>query len=147
MMLTDHFALEEFLHSETGERLGIDNTPDARISANLMRTAHLMERVRVLLGKPITITSGYRGPALNKAIGGAVNSAHMEGLAADFICPAYGTPYDVCDLLESQMEEFGVDQLIFEHTWTHIGLRDGAPRHQVLTLMPGYGYANGLVKR
>ena len=146
-MLTEHFSLEEFLHSETGERLGIDNTPDARVRANLMRTAQLMERVRDLLGKPITITSGYRGAALNKAIGGSANSAHMDGLAADFICPAYGTPYAVCVLLEPQLEEFGVDQLIFEHTWTHIALRDGAPRHQVLTLLPGHGYTAGVMKR
>ena len=146
--LTEHFALEEFTVSNTGERLGIDNTPESlRIRANLVRTAELMERIRELLGRPVIITSGYRCPALNKAVGGAVSSAHMEGLAADFIAPAYGTPYEVCRALAQNLTEFGIDQLIFEHTWTHVGLRDGEPRKQVLTLMPGAGYASGIVAR
>ena len=148
MTLTEHFSLEEFTVSNTGERLGIDNTPESlRIRANLIRTAELMERIRELLGVAIVITSGYRCPALNKAVGGAANSAHMEGLAADFIAPAFGTPYDVCRALAQNLTEFGIDQLIFEHTWTHVGLRDGEPRKQVLTLMPGAGYAVGIVQR
>jgi zinc D-Ala-D-Ala carboxypeptidase len=148
MRLTENFSMAEFLASNTGERLGIDNTPDsARVRGNILRTAMLLERIRALLGKPIIITSGYRCLALNRAVGGAVASAHIEGLAADIIVPGFGVPYDVCRAIEPQMMEFGIDQLIYEHTWTHVGLRDAAPRHQALTLMPGNTYAQGIVLR
>jgi zinc D-Ala-D-Ala carboxypeptidase len=147
MKLTEHFSLAEFTTSNTGERLGIDNTPNsAALRANLTRTAQLLERIRELLGAAIIITSGYRCPALNQAVGGAQFSAHVEGLAADIIVPGYGVPYDVCCALAQNMPEFGIDQLIYEHTWCHVGLRQAAPRHQVMTLAGG-GYVNGIVLR
>jgi zinc D-Ala-D-Ala carboxypeptidase len=181
MKLTDHFTLAEFTVSNTGERLGIDNTPNsAALRANITRTAQLLERIRELLGAPVIITSGYRCPQINAHQGGAMtradleyvmaysrveevvfvcqkrlregnysgaNSAHMEGLAADIIVPGFGVPYDVCRAIEQNLGEFGIDQLIYEHTWCHVGLRDGAPRHQVLTLAKGGGYVNGIVLR
>jgi len=138
MMLTTNFSMEEFVSSNTGERLGIDNTPNsAELRANIMRTAQMLERVRTLLKVPIIITSGYRCPALNKAVGGAQFSAHVEGLAADFIAPRYGTPYEVCKRIEGYVEDFGIDQLIYEFTWVHLGLNAEAPRHQLLTYKAG----------
>jgi zinc D-Ala-D-Ala carboxypeptidase len=146
MNLTDHFTLEEFTVSNTAARMGIDNTPNsARVRGNLTRTAQLMERIREALGQPIIVTSGYRSPALNRAVGGVATSAHTEGLACDFICPAFGTPLDVCRGLEPYVEALGIDQLIYEHTWVHVGLLEAAPRHQVLTLVPGGGYVAGIV--
>lgn len=148
MLLTDHFALSELTQSETAARRGIDNTPSSAIVENLTRTAQTLERVRALLGsKPILISSGYRSPALNKAIGGASNSAHVQGLAADFICPGYGSPLDICKRLVSAGLEF--DQLIQEGTWVHIGLAASGqrPRQQVLTAHFGGGstsYSTGL---
>lgn len=132
--LTEHFALSELVASQTAARRQIDNTPSPAIVKNLTRTAQLLERVRVLLGsKPILISSGYRSPTLNEAVGGAKTSAHMQGLAADFTCPGFGTPLDICHRLASLGVEF--DQLIQEGTWVHIGLSpDGQkPRRQVLT--------------
>lgn len=146
--LTDHFSLEEMTASETAARRGIDNTPSPAIIKNLTRTAQLLERVRVLLGsKPILVSSGYRSPALNAAVGGSKTSAHMQGLAADFICPGFGTPLEICKLLDSLGVNF--DQLIQEGTWVHIGLAaDGVkPRRQVLTAKFSHGgttYGSGL---
>lgn len=146
--LTDHFSLEEMTASETAARRGIDNTPSPAIIKNLTRTAQLLERVRVLLGsKPILVSSGYRSPALNAAVGGSKTSAHMQGLAADFICPGFGTPLEICKLLDSLGVNF--DQLIQEGTWVHIGLAaDGVkPRRQVLTAKFSQGgttYGGGL---
>lgn len=145
MNLTEHFTLAELTASETAARQGIDNTPSDVIIHNLTRTALLLEQVRTLLGAPVIISSGYRCPALNSAIGGAPRSAHMLGLAADFIAPAFGTPLEVCQALSANGLQY--DQLIHEFgRWVHIGLREGEPRRQDLTasrLMGGTTYQKG----
>jgi hypothetical protein len=133
-LLTDHFTLAEMVASQTAARHGIDNTPPPAIIANLQRTAQMLERVRVVLGsKPILISSGYRSPTLNAAVGGVSTSAHTQGLAADFICPGFGSPIEICRKLMVSGLDF--DQLIQEGTWVHIGLAaDGKrPRRELLT--------------
>jgi zinc D-Ala-D-Ala carboxypeptidase len=136
--LTPHFTLEEFTDSQTAARKGIPNVPPigSPERANLMRTAEVMEQVRTILGdKPILISSGYRSPAVNSAVGGSKSSAHMSGLAADFSCPGFGTPLAICKKLHPHMKELGIDQLIHEYdTWVHLGLSAGDPRHQALTI-------------
>jgi zinc D-Ala-D-Ala carboxypeptidase len=134
--LTTHFTLEEFTDSQTAARRGLSNTPPAHELENLERTAKVMEKVRTLLGdKPILISSGYRSPQVNAAVGGSKSSAHMSGLACDFSCPGFGTPRMICHRLNLHMKELGVDQLIHEYsTWVHLGLSTGAPRHQALTI-------------
>jgi len=135
-MLTENFSLEEFLYSDTAAACGIDNTPSEAIVANLTRLAEVLEEVRrILMDLPIHITSGYRCPELNDACGGAETSAHMSGLAADFVCPDYGTPYDVCIAIEPYIDILEIDQLIWEMgTWIHLGLTEGEPRYQCLTI-------------
>lgn len=130
MKLSIHFDLSEFTHSQTAIRRGIDNTPDDTILTNLYRLAQTLEQVREVLGKPIIISSGYRCPELNAAIGGSKTSAHMKGLACDFTCPAFGTPYAVALEIADSVVEF--DQIIYEGTWVHLGLSDN-PRRQLLT--------------
>src|SRR5687767_12880711 len=94
--LSRHFTLEELVASQTATRRGIDNTPAPAVVRNLRKLAVLLERVRVLLDwAPILVSSGYRCPALNVAVGGSKNSAHMAGLAADFTAPEYGTVLQV----------------------------------------------------
>src|SRR3990167_5857670 len=96
MQLSNHFSLEELVRSDIGARRGIDNTPTPEIIANLTELALGLEKVRELLGQPIYISSGYRGPKVNSAVGGSKNSAHMKGYAADFVCPAYGDITAIC---------------------------------------------------
>jgi len=148
MNLSKHFTLAEYTVSETASRQGIDNQPkEAWIIENLRRMAAVMEDIRDILGRnPITVTSGYRCPELNTAIGSNGNSAHVSGLATDFISPKFGTPYDICKAIEPYVEKLGIDQLIYEHTWVHVGLRNG-PRHQVMTLAPKNKYMVGIVLR
>jgi len=135
MRLTTHFDLAEFTASQTASRLGIDNEPPQELYGHLMRTAEMMEKVRELLGSPIIITSGYRCMKLNTAVGSSGSSAHILGLAVDFISPSFGSPYHVCKILESRVPAWDIDQLIFEFgSWTHIGLRIREPRHQLLTI-------------
>lgn len=82
--MTPHFSLEELTLSETAEKLGIINSVMPNHKPALMATALCMEQVRALLGCPIDITSGYRNPAVNSAVGGVPNSAHAVGYACDF---------------------------------------------------------------
>jgi zinc D-Ala-D-Ala carboxypeptidase len=134
MNISEHFTLEEMSFSETAARLGIDNTPGPVALGNLFLTAIVMERIRKLLGdKPITVHSGYRAPAVNKAVGGVSTSAHCFGLACDFVCPQFGTPLETA--LVILKSELAYDQLILEYGWVHVGLAQGrlAPRRKALT--------------
>jgi zinc D-Ala-D-Ala carboxypeptidase len=121
MHISEHFTLEELSFSETAARLGLDNTPGPIVATNLSLVAAVMEEIRTLLGsRPIAVHSGYRSPQVNKAVGGAATSAHCFGLACDFVCSEFGTPYDVAlAILKSDTQ---YDQLILEYGWVHVGL-------------------------
>jgi hypothetical protein len=136
MNLSPHFTLAEFLKSSTALRRGIVNVPTAAHIANLMvLCVTVMEPVRLLLGVPLRITSGYRCPELNAAIGGSVSSAHMDARAADFETIGMG-------LLEAfdriRHSDIPYDQIIQEcgpDGWIHIGIaaKDVKPRGEMLT--------------
>lgn len=133
-ILTPHVTLEEMTASQTAARLGIDNVPtDPVILDNLKKTAEMLEQVRTLLGnRPILISSGYRCLALNTAIGSQPSSAHVQGQAADFTCPGFGTPYQICKAIENSNIQF--DQLIYEFSsWVHIAWSN-SQRRQLLTI-------------
>lgn len=145
MYLTPHFTLDELTVSQTAERQGLDNTPDERALANLKRLALLLETVRLRLGRPIIVTSGYRSPEVNRAVGGARTSQHLTGCAADFICPGFGKPITICSAL-ADCREVDYDQLIEEGRWVHISWAP-QPRRQVLTAnftAHGTQYVHGL---
>lgn len=132
--LTDHFTLAELTVSQEGTRAGLSNEPTAEAWSNLLLLAQELERVRTLLGNtPIVITSGYRSPAVNSLVRGDRKSAHMQGLAADFIAPYFGSPKAICQAIQRSRLPF--DQLINEGTWVHIGFAPlgTEPRRQVLT--------------
>ena len=123
MNLSTHFTLDEFTHSQTAARRNIDNSPPAYIIPKLAATAAGMELVRALLGKPISLSSGYRGPALNSVVRGSKNSQHMTGEACDFVCPAFGTPDKIVKAILSSSIPY--DQLILEFSsWVHISFSD-----------------------
>jgi hypothetical protein len=145
MQLTEHFTLAEATHSDAASRYGIDNTPPDRHLSNILHTAQRMEQVRkVLGGKIILVSSWYRSPELNRAIGGSMSSAHTKGLAVDFTCPDFGSVLDVCVAIRDSDIVF--DQLIYEYgRWIHFGLcACPQPRRQVLTKLANRPYALGL---
>lgn len=120
--LSPHFALSELVRSDTAVRRGIDNMPPAAVLANMRKMlAPGLERVRALLGVPLQITSGYRSQALNAAVGGAKSSQHLQGLAADFVAPAFGSPRAVARYLAEHAEQIGFSQCIYEGQWCHVG--------------------------
>ena len=82
--LSRHFTLAELVRSSIAVRNGIDNTPPPQAVAMLKRLANeVLEPIRRAVDRPVHVTSGYRCFSLNSMVGGALNSAHMAGGAAD----------------------------------------------------------------
>lgn len=136
MTLTQHFTIEELTHSQTADRLGLDNSPTVEVLANLKTLAQLLEQVRTLLGKPLHISSGYRCLKVNAAIGSKPTSQHVLGKAADFTCPGYGKPKDIMAAIVASDIEY--DQCILEFAsngggWVHISF-SANPRKQALVI-------------
>lgn len=130
MNLTKNFTLEELTHSATAKARGISNKPSDAHLDNLMRLCvTVLQPMREQLGRAITITSGYRSEAVNKAVGGVQptdqkrGSQHLYGEAAD-IRVAGMTPLEVCRWIEKSGLPF--DQVIHEKigrsTWTHVSV-------------------------
>lgn len=134
MKLTQNFYLAEFTASQTAERHGIKNIPSPEIKQNLIKVSEGLEEIRQLLGNlPIQISSGYRNPELNRRIGGARKSHHMQGWAADFTCWSYGKPIDIVKAIKNSGIEY--DQLIEEGSWVHISFK---PSYRNQTLIADF---------
>lgn len=143
MAVRTYFTLREFVKSETADKKGIDNFPD------FTEVQHLDELRRVILdpmreawGGPLVVTSGFRCPALNRAVGGVTNSAHLSGYAADirpsdkrrtakFILWAAGWLVD-----NGIRYDQAIDENVKGERWLHIAVRDnnGRQRRQNLII-------------
>lgn len=134
--LSAHFTLAELIASDKARELQIDNQPGPLVQRNLRRLAERLEQVRHLLGdRDIHVNSAYRCEALNRAVGSKGTSMHLHGLAADIVCPRFGTPLQVAQAIAAS--GLGFDQVIHEFgRWVHLGLApDGAAeRRQQLTI-------------
>jgi len=139
MKLSDNLTLSEVTKSLTAKRLGINNEPDDWVTENLRQVAiNIFQPVREYLGVPIYVSSGYRSPELNKAIGGSRRSQHMEGRALDLDADVYGkcTNADIFNYIRENLE---FDQLIWEFgdqdnpDWVHVSfVYDGLNRGRCL---------------
>jgi zinc D-Ala-D-Ala carboxypeptidase len=130
MNLSKHFSLDEFLHSQTATRLGIDNEPTTEQINNMIDLCEdVLESVRAHFGRPVIIDSGFRCKALNDAIpNSSKTSQHMIGEAADIIIPGV-TLTDVLDFIVKNLE---FDQCIFEQDWVHVSFHKGNNRKETL---------------
>jgi len=134
MRLSKNFVLSEITHSNTAKRLGISNEPTKEHLENMQRLiSNLIQPIRDDIG-PIRISSGYRNPSLNRAIGGSSKSQHCKGEALDLQFWEGGKMnnkviYDW--ILDSGLE---FDQMIneFDFSWIHISLKEKNNRKQVL---------------
>lgn len=106
--LTDHFSVREFRCHDNTDRILI-----------CQETVDILEAVRNYFGKPITITSGYRTPSHNKAVGGASGSQHVKGTAADFKVQDVPT-WAVVGYLEDNFPKHGIGMY---STWVHLDAR------------------------
>jgi len=138
MKLTAHFDLSEFTRSESAKREGLDNTPPPEHLENIkILCEKVLEPIRLRYGS-INISSGYRGKILNHFIGGAVNSDHCVGRAADIDMDDVGTGVTNTDIFNYIKDNLDYDQLIWEFgnkvkpDWVHVGYRLGANRKQTL---------------
>lgn len=141
--ISDHFTLEELTRSDVAVRRGIDNMPaDPRVVVALSALAvHILEPIRTEFGG-FSPTSGYRCPELNAVVGGAPNSQHMEGQAADIVIPGL-TRFELARWIEAALN---FDQLILEFYtpgepdsgWVHCSYAGPSRnRKQSLTYPPG----------
>ena len=111
MRLSKNFVLSEMTRSNTARRKGISNEPEKEHLANLQTlVTEIIQPMRDAIG-PIRVTSGYRSPKLNRAIGGSSKSQHCKGMAADF--EIFSIPNnEVSDWIK---ENLMFDQLILEY--------------------------------
>jgi hypothetical protein len=125
MQLSDHFSYAELTRSTTAVRKGISNSPTKEHAANLVQLCNeVLEPLRKLYGRPIRISSGYRSPALNKAVGGSASSHHCYGMAVDI---DQGNPAENMKIF-NLLKAYGTfTQLIYEFgnledgpDWVHV---------------------------
>lgn len=134
MNLSSNFTLHELTYSITANANGINNVPNQDVVKNLKALCeHVLQPLRNHLGVPVIVTSGYRSPILNKRIGGAPNSQHILGMAADFVTPQKDLKVSF-DYIKNYLE---YDQLLYEHskdgtTWIHVSYKAAGNRRQAI---------------
>ncbi len=124
MNLSQNFTLEEMEFSTTANEKGIRNKASEEITSNLkLLCENLLEVLRKELKCSIKISSGYRCPELNKAVGGRENSKHTKGQAVDIYIDKL-SPLELFYYIKNNKDKFDYDQLIYERTrnkkWVHI---------------------------
>lgn len=124
--MSKYFTLQELLRSDTATKKKIDNTPSWEIVANLHRLASFLDNMREAWGSGIRVSSGYRCPQLNAAVGGVSNSAHQYGNAVDIV-PVNGKMAEFEAFLKRWLKGKKWDQCIWESSksggrWVHFGL-------------------------
>lgn len=135
-----YFTLAELVKSDTAKKKNIDNTPSWEVVEHLSELVEkVLDPLRAAYGMPIKISSGYRCPALNKAVKGAATSVHMIGYAADM--QVGGSFNKFRDFVVKWFKTTGTkfDQLLIERNaktgdmWLHIGQynNNGQQRGQI----------------
>lgn len=147
MNISEHVSLKEATRSNTAKRLGIENMPDSETLITMQITAeHIFEPLRNKFNEPIYISSFYRSPELNKAIGGSTSSQHCKGEAID-IDDVYSKASNA-DFFNYIKDKLEFDQLIWEFgddenpAWVHVSYNLGKNRMRVLKAIK----ENGITK-
>lgn len=124
MKLSEHFTLEELIASDTAKAKGIDNTPTEAVIANLsVLVVNVLEPLRVAMNRPIVVTSAYRSPKLNTAVGGSSTSHHLTGCAADIRFNRSEKEYTDADIFDYLYRHLPYTELIAEGIpsgWVHV---------------------------
>lgn len=151
--MTPHFTLAEFEVSQAAARLRIANRVPEVLLPNARATLEMLERIRAALSAhagrpvPIIISSGYRAPNVNAAVGGSANSDHITASAADWTAPAFGSPYAVASFLAPHVGELGIGQVIHEFgAWVHTSTRVPAKALNRIITISHAGIVAGIVE-
>lgn len=125
--MSRYFRLEEFLKSDTAVRKRIENLPSWEVVNNLNRLAEFLDEMRVAWGSGLRVSSGFRCPQLNAAVGGVSGSAHQYGNAVDIV-PVNGKMAEFEAFLKKWLVGKKWDQVIWESSkssgsrWVHLSL-------------------------
>lgn len=138
MKISANLTLKEVSKSLTATRRGIDNEPKGEHLTALINLANnVFQPIREHFGKPIFVSSGYRSPGLNKAIGGSKTSQHCKGEAIDIDNDAREYPSNA-DIFWYIYDHLEFDQMIWEFgddknpSWVHVSYKSEGNRKQVL---------------
>lgn len=132
--ISEHITYDEATVSPTSLRLGIKNDPTPeQLQAMKLVATECFEPLRFWYGNPIKINSFFRCAALNKAVGGAVNSQHSTGQAIDISAGSKEENKKLFDWCKANLK---FDQLINEYdfSWVHISYKATGNRQQVLAI-------------
>lgn len=127
-----YFTIKELCESSIAKEHKINNSPNSVIKRHLtLLVKFILDPLREKYGKPITVSSGYRCEELNELVGGAKNSQHKKGLAADITTGSISKNKKLFDLIIKLNLPF--DQLINENNykWIHVSY-SAKPRKQIL---------------
>lgn len=130
MKLTKNFTLSELTRTNTG----ITNNPNKEeLQAIIRLTGKVLQPLRDIYGKPITVNSGFRSYAVNRAVGGARGSQHQKGEAADITVHTKEGNRELFEIIKNELE---YDQLIneYDYSWIHVSYRAGENRKQILKI-------------
>lgn len=119
-----YFNIKEMTKSQIAKLYHIDNTPTEKIIENLKKVMYILDIVRVHIGKPIFVNSGYRCKKLNEIVGGVQNSMHTKGLAADFRTGEKEDINTMFEFLKRNQTKFKIIELINYKTFIHIGVSE-----------------------
>lgn len=119
-----YFNVKEMTKSQTAELYHIDNNPTEKVIGNLKKVMYILDMVRVHIGKPILINSGYRCEKLNEMVGGVQNSMHTKGLAADFKTGEKEDINKMFEFLKKNKKEFKIKELINYKNFIHMGVSE-----------------------
>lgn len=127
--LSKNFTLNELIYSNTAKLKNINNHPSDEVIENLsMLSNEVLQPIRDKWGNSINVNSGYRSPELNKAVGGAKNSKHMLGLAADISVGGKLANKELFNMIREMInnKELSVDNLIDEKgfSWIHVDIQE-----------------------
>lgn len=139
--MINYFQLEEFLRSKTAVDKKIENVPSYEVIDNLIALRdNLLNPLREAWGSGIHVNSGFRCPALNKAVGGVANSQHQYGCAVDIV-PSNGKFDEFVAFLKRWLPGRDWDKCIIETSksgakWIHIVWKSsqGYQRHKLFSL-------------
>lgn len=142
MKISENFYLREVEYSHTAVYLGIDNAAPHDVISNARKFASIvLQPIRTKIGLPFDVSSWYRSPALNKAVGGSVTSSHLTGMAVDFTIRGM-TAQETFDAVLVALKDLRIqfDQLLLEHNtktgarWVHLGWRKQGNRNEHFSL-------------